>query len=293
MNDIQNPTQQTLTPAYLLKESYRLYAEKFWAMFRIALVPALLAYLWRYFFRFATHQMAVAGWIGFESGKYALLIATGWIDGAFYWVVSSFFFAAVATTVLRVADEESPAISDAFTQARIRIGALATGALLCWTVFWMGQAVAAYAMTDALNRLHFNPGFYAMTAIFYIPPLLLAGLLSRLALTVPVLMDKPATSLKEAMRSSVKKTEGWELFFMMFVVKSAILAFGLYWLAHHGLDWLWQRHMLTQTTYPWFARALYICIAAAVESPMFIAGSILYRDSNSSREKAFSATAFE
>jgi hypothetical protein len=132
-----------------------------------------------------------------------------------------------------------------------------------------------------------------MVAVLSIPTLLLAGLLSRLALTVPVLMDKPDVSLKEALRTSVKKTEGWELFFMMFLVKSAILGLGLYWLVNHGLDWLWQRHMLTQTTYPWFARALYICIAAAVESPMFIAGSILYRDASSSREKVLSAAAIE
>lgn len=293
MKDIENSTQQTLTPAYLLKESYRLYGEKFWALFRIALVPALLAYLWRYFVRFATHQMAVAGWIGFESGKFALLIATGWINGAFYWVVSSFFFAAVATTVLGVADKESPAISDAFTQARIRIGALTTAALLGWTVFWLARAVAAYPMTDAIDRLQQHLGFYATMAILSIPSLLLACLLSRLALTIPMLMDKPAASLKEAMRTSVKKTEGWELFFMMFLVKSAILALGLSWLVNHGLDWLWQRQMLTQTTYPWFSQALYICIAAAVESPIFIACSILYRDSSLSREKALSATALK
>jgi hypothetical protein len=293
MNDIENPTQQPLTPAYLLKESYGLYGEKFWALFRIALVPALLAYLWRYFFRFAIRQMMVADWIGFDSGNFARLIATEWINGSFYWVVNSFFFAAVATTVLGVADKENPAVSDAFTQARARIGALTVTALLCWTIFWMGRAVANYALTNALNRLHLRPGFYVLETIFYTAPLLLAGLLSRLALTVPVLMDKPTASLKEAMGTSVKKTEGWELFFMMFLVKSALLALGLYWLANHGLDWLWQRHMLTQTTYPWFARALYICIAAAVESPMFIAFSVLYRDSSSSREKALSAAAIE
>ena len=293
MNDIENPTQQPLTPAYLLKESYGLYGEKFWALFRIALVPAVLAYLWRYIFQLVVHQMAVAGWIGFESGKFALLIATGWIDGAFYWVVSSFFFAAVATTVLGVAGKDSPAVSDAFTQARARLGVLAAGALLCWTVFWLGRAVATYGLMNALDRLSLRLGFYATVAVLSIPSLLLAGLLARLALTVPVLMDKPTASLKEAMGTSVKKTEGWELFFMMFLVKSAILALGLYWLANHGLDWLWQRHMLTQTTYPWFARALYICIAAAVESPMFIAFSVLYRDSSSSREKALSAAAIE
>lgn len=293
MNDIENPMQRALAPTDLLKESYRLYGEKFWTLFRIALVPALLAYLWHYFFRFVALQMSAAGWIGFKSGKLALVIAMGWIGDAFYWIVSSFFFAAVAATLLGVAGKENPAISDAFTQARARIGTLTTVALLCWTVFWLGRAVAGYAMMGALDRLHFNPGFYVMVAILSIPSVLLAGLLARLSLTVPVLVDKPTASLKEALRTSVEKTEGWELFFMMFLVKSTILVLGLNWLVNHGLDWLWQRHLLTQTTYPWLARALYIYIAATVESPMFIACSILYRDSSLWREKAFSATAFE
>ena len=80
---------------------------------------------------------------------------------------------------------------------------------------------------------------------------------------------------------------------MMFLVKSAILVFALVWLGDHGLDWLWQRGMLTQTTYPWAAQAFYICVAAAVESPLFIALSILYRDSSLSRVEALSAAAIE
>src|SRR5215831_7693736 len=293
MSDIDNSTKRTLDRAYLLKQSYGLYSKKFWTLFRIALVPALLAYLWHYFFRFVARQMSAAGWLGFKSGKLALVIAMGWIGDGFYWIVSSFFFAAVAATLLGEADKENPAISDAFTQARARIGALTALALLCWTVFWLGRAVAGYAMMGALDRLHFDPGFYAMVAILSIPSVLLAGLLARLALSIPVMMDQPATSLKEALRTSVEKTEGWELFFMMFLVKSTIVGLGLSWLVNHGLDWLWQRGMLTQTTFPWFSRAVYICVAAAVESPLFIAFSLLYRDSSLPREEALSATAFE
>ena len=292
-SNLEQPIVRTLTWGSVLAQSYGLYRERFWRLFRIALLPALLAYLWRYFFRLMAQQMAVAGWIGFKSGKFALLIAMGWIDGAFYSTVSSFFFAAVATTVLRVSREEKPAISDAFTQARIRIGALTVVALLCWTIFWLGRAVAGYALLAALHRLQLDPGFYAMVAILSIPSLLLAGLLSRLALTVPVLMDKPAASLKEALRTSMKETEGWELFFMMFLVKSAVAGFCLYWLGDYGLDSLWQHNMLTETTFPWAQQTLYISIAAAVESPLFIAFSILYRDSSLTQVEALSATATE
>ena len=78
---------------------------------------------------------------------------------------------------------------------------------------------------------------------------------------------------------------------MMFLAKSAILVLAFIWLENHGLDWLWQRGVLTQTTYPWAARAFYICIAAALESPLFIAFSLLYRDSSLSEVETLSATA--
>ena len=123
MSDIENSAQRRVTWAYLLGRSYALYCEEFWAFFRIALLPALLAYLWRYIYRLVIDQMAVAGWIGFGAGRFALLIATGWINGAFYWVVSSLLSCRRRYHCFRrSADENRPTISDAFTQARARIG---------------------------------------------------------------------------------------------------------------------------------------------------------------------------
>jgi hypothetical protein len=43
----------------------------------------------------------------------------------------------------------------------------------------------------------------------------------------------------------------------------------------------------------WAAQAFYICIAATLESPLFIAFSILYRDSSLSQVEALSATAIK
>jgi hypothetical protein len=292
-----NPYQQAVQPVtwnFLLTQSYGLYRKRFWRLFCVALLPALLAYLWRYVYHLAVRHLLKTGALVFPSKSYlAIVAALGWLDGAFYWIVSVFFFAAVATVVLGLSRKQQPAISDAFTQARARIGALTGVALLCWTIFWLGRAATTFALWSALDRLRLHPSFYAMALILSLPSLLLAGLLARLALTVPALMDQPEISIKEAMRASLKKTEGWELFFMMFLVKSAVLAFGLYWLVDYGLDWLWQRAVLTQSIYPWFSQAFYICIAAAVESPLFIAFSMLYRDSRVTEVEALSAAAIE
>ena len=122
-----------------------------------------------------------------------------------------------------------------------------------------------------------------------VPLLLLAGLLSRLGLTIPVLMHEPDTGLGRAVRISLRDTENWEPFFMMFLVKSALLAFGMYWLSGLGLGWLWRHGVLNNTTYPWVSQAFRIAIAAALESPLFIAFSVLYRDTCVTREDALPA----
>jgi hypothetical protein len=292
-SNLDKPTRRTLTWTSLLTQSYGLYRESFWKLFRIALLPALLAYLWRYGYRLALHEFAVRGWISFQSGGFALLIASGWFNGAFYWVVSSFFFAAVASNVLVTTDEEKPAISDAFTRARARLSAVTVAALLSWTIFWLGRATASFALWSVMDRLRMRLGYYGMTLIFSISFLLLAGLLSRLGLVIPVLMDKPGASLTEALKTSVRITEGWEPFFMMFLAKSAILGYGFYWLGDYALGWLWQHGSLNATTYPWAAQTLYISLAAALESPLFIAFSILYRESSMLEKEALSATTVE
>jgi hypothetical protein len=120
---------------------------------------------------------------------------------------------------------------------------------------------------------------------------LICGLLSRLGLAIPLLIDDPGSSLSSALRNSIRKTEDWEPFFMLFLIKSAIAGFAFYWLADQALSWLWQRSILTATLYPWVAPLVYISLAAALETPLFIAFSILYREKTRPKEEVISATA--
>lgn len=287
-----NPQPLEKKPAWsdLLAQSYRLDGERFWTLFRIALLPAALACFWPYVQRIGVRQLWGMGWIGFGSpGKFAVLVASGWVDGAFYWTLSGFFFAAVASNILADPDKPMPPFSDAYTQARNRIGLVMVVAMICWTLFWIGRAAGIFALFGLLDRLRVRPGFYGTMLLVSVPLLLLAGLLSRLGLTIPVLMHEPDTGLGRAVRISLRDTENWEPFFMMFLVKSALLAFGMYWLSGLGLGWLWRHGVLNNTTYPWVSQAFRIAIAAALESPLFIAFSVLYRDTCVTREDALPA----
>lgn len=260
-------------------------------LFRMALLPAVLAYGWSSLYRIVFRQL---GLLGFGSpGQMAAGVAAGWVIGAFYWTISGFFFAVVAASILAKADEEIAPFTDAFTLARSRIGAVVAMALICWTLFWMGRSAAGFAVLGLLRLFPQRPGFYATRLLFSLPLFLLVGPLSRLGLTIPGLMCEPTASLKQALRTSLQKTENWEFFFMMFLAKSAGVGYFLFWFGNQGLGWLWQRGVLNETSYPWIAQTVYISIAAALESPLFIAFSLLYRDSGRQREGTLTAAVVE
>jgi hypothetical protein len=103
MNDLEfetlAPQEQKLSWSYVLSRSYGLYAEHFWTYFRIALVPSLMAYAFRYFERPASHYFLRSGFSPTFSPKWlTFAISIAWIEGAVYWAISAFFFAAIAST---------------------------------------------------------------------------------------------------------------------------------------------------------------------------------------------------
>src|SRR5216684_8128936 len=119
------PNENKPTWSDLLAESYRLYGQRFWTMFTMALVPASLAYFSPYFCRFAIRQLIGALNIRYfppTPGTYAMFALSGWLEGACYWALSGFFFAAVASNILRDEGDTMLPLSDGYTKARRRVG---------------------------------------------------------------------------------------------------------------------------------------------------------------------------
>lgn len=298
---LEGPKPHTLTWGFLFSESYSLYRERFWKLFGIALLPYVLAYVASFFFSFAYQQLQQLGIVTFPPppgaalvGLYAATYLLGWIQGALYWGISGFFFAAVASNTLSGGNEAGPAISDAFTSARERIGAITGVALICWTLFWLGQSVARFALLQLMNRLAPHRGSYGVIVLQLLDivvSLMLAGLLSRFGLTIPRLIHERASSLGTALRFSFSKTEDWEPFFMVFLAKSAILGYAVFSLASYAFRWLLHNGTLTRTTFPWAANAAYVAIIAALAPPLFIAFSLLYREVTQPEEGSLSAIA--
>jgi hypothetical protein len=294
---------RTLSWGDLLLRTYRLYRERFWAFFRMAFLPASLAYLFTQIWwiwvrpslmsaltrllpkgltpipaRFRIEDLARflklghAPWYNFflNPGNVA-----GFLEGAVYWLLSAFLFAAVATNVLEDGESKARPLADAYSAARERLGPILIASLLAWTCYTISRLIGGFAVWKI--SVAFRLGTISASLLSVLPLVLICGLLSRVGLVIPRLIDHEEDSLASAIRTSIRQSEDWEPFFMLFVIKSAILGYALYWLARNGLEWLWQKGALSDALDLWVYRLVYISIAAALETPLFIAFSLLYR----------------
>jgi hypothetical protein len=171
-------------------------------------------------------------------------------------------------------------VADAYTLPRTRLGAIVAIALLTWTLFWLGRTLAGFVIAgfSRPSPLSLMKHAWLATGLYRLLLLLLAGLICKFALAIPELIHDLTLSAGSVMKRSLQRTENWELFFMGFLIKSAIVGYGAYWITDKGLDWLWSNWTYSKAIFPWIERAVYIGIAAALESPLFIACSVLAQE---------------
>lgn len=275
---VQDPNAKTVTWKLVLTRTYELYAAKFWTYFRIAVIPAVLAYAFSYLARMGTLRLLRGGILPFLSGKWiALSVLLSWATSVVYWAISAFFFAAIAANFATEDGSSLPAVADAYTLPRKRIGSIAMVAFTTCTLFLVGRVVAGLAIWQLLKIFRVGvQDFWTLTIALGVMFLMLATLICKFGLAIPELMHNGQSSVGSAMKRSLKETQGWEVFFMMFLAKSAAIGYGIYWIAGLGLDWLWQHWTLNLNSFSWVQWSVYIFIAAIVETPLFIAFSVLY-----------------
>ncbi len=275
---VQDPNARTVTWKLVLARTYQLYAQKFWAYFRIAIVPAAIAYGFNYLSRTVVRNLARNGFFTVYGAKsLAAVTAIQWTRSIIFWIISAFFFAAIAATFVLEGPDGPPAVADAYTLPRRRLGAVAVVALVTGTLFYVGRALAGLAVFNLLDRIaprNYWAGFCGFGLMF----LALATLLCKFGLAIPKLMHSPGSTAGSAMKKSLKETEGWEVFFAMFLLKSAAIGYGIYWVANKGLDLFWQHTTVSANAYNWIQSSVYIFIAAVVETPLFIAFAVLYTE---------------
>lgn len=299
--EMSSVDRHQLTWGFLLAQTYQLYAQRFWIFFRIGVPPALVVYLLGQGVRSFIRYLLLHGLLNLDQVSIDVwAVVIDFVSGALYWLVSTIYFAAIAVNVLEDAEHELKPwrsktpfefMTNAYYKVRQRFGSLLAVGCFTWILFFLGRAVISLAMFPLVSRLLARPGAYnhlaVLSLLFSVPILVFAGfLLSKLSLAVPELMDNFGMPVRESFRNSIRKTKGWESFFIFFVIKSGVAAYIIYWVVQRGLSELWNRTQMSESFYYWLASAVYIAIAAMVESPLFIAFSILYRESNITGQEA-------
>ncbi len=273
------PSAHKLAWSSVIARTYSFYSSNFWSYFRIAIVPAVAAYFFQYFMHLLSLRLTRSGMFLFPSAKFlAVVVALGWLTGAGFWIISAFFLAAVSANFAGAQAEAAPALADAYTLPRKRVGAVLAIAMLTWTLFWLGRSLAGLALFGFFRHLDPRKYYWTLTGLFGVMLVLVAGLISKFGLAIPELMDDLTLSPGDAIKRSWRRTAGCELFFMMFLIKSAILGYFAYWITGYALSWIWQHWTYGPEFYSWIEWGIYICIAAALESPFFIAFSVLSRE---------------
>ena len=298
-------TQPSLPPqpppswTYIFSRSYTLYRQRFWAFFRIALLPLLIANMFTQAWRVGIGELVRRGIVTFNFRRLSLKSLAVWLIFPFvqqgvYWLISTVFFAAVASNVLGREEDDpggnSTLPADAYSTVRQRLGAIVTLGLITWPLMYFGRTALVLAILGLELRLKIHRLDPVFTAAAIVAPIVPAGLLlSRFALAIPALMEDPSISYEEAIRSSLERTVGWTGFVVIFLSKSAILGYMVYWLTDYAMEMLGQRWTLSDTLYSWTTWAIYLGLAAILESPLFIAFSVLHKELKNKREGALSA----
>ena len=289
------PISQKPSWSSLLSTIYGLYQEHFWAFLRISLPIALLAYLFKQAERPLVHDLynllsANVGprWPDKPYIYLTVVTALGLAEGGVYWILSTILFGAISEKVMQhdQQSEDTP-LSDAYSYVRRRLKALLAFGIVTWVPFFLLRALASFAGFKLLGLLRIKLSQSLISfVIISLPLLIVAGLFSRIGLAVPELMDNAAISVRQAIRNSLRKTEDWEPFFMFFLTKSAIVGYGVYWVAERGFHLLWSRTTLSPSAYYWITWGIYVCLFALLASPLFIAFTTLYCETAKVKQEA-------
>ena len=275
----------------LVRHTSALYQSRFGTFFLIALPPAVLAYLCQFIQRAVVHVVWASGWMPPRpSVSYSLVVtAVALFEGALYWVIGGFLFAAIASNVLRGPGGADTPVTTAYGVAGRRLGTVAAVTLVIWALFLAGRGILCFAALSIVERLHLlqNPAVVTTASTLVLLPL--CGLLSRLGLAIPVLMDDRDASLSQSLRRSIAKTENWEVFFMALVAATELVRYAADWLVKLALTDLADRGLLQVDAHPWVQSLSYVAISAIVVTPIFIAFALLYRESRATEEIVLSS----
>jgi|GEM_PF-5732487 hypothetical protein len=197
------------------------------------------------------------------------------------WILMIIAYAALSANILAKSTiQHAGAISTSYASALARLGPLVKIGMFTFAAAVAGYAIlAACASGIAFSSLIPGQDRYVVLEIILLGGFASwTGFLSRVALSVPLLIDKDneARGAVNAMRWSIKISEGYELFFLLVVYQAFLLNIVGPWLGKLGLYYLWTRNSISSNSYVWLGHSVEALFLIAVETLIFVAFTGLY-----------------
>jgi len=207
-------------------------------------------------------------------------LAVRLIEVGLPWTLTTLAYAAVSANILIKSPTSGRAISDSYSSARERLGPLFRVGLITFVAMIAGYAISS-ACSFVIGFSSFVPKqFRLMTfeVLLAVCVILWAGLLSRAALSAPILMtsDDRTQGAWDAIKKSIKMSEGYEPFFIFLVAQTLLLSFLGPWLGREVLLQLWLRSSVSANAYKWIGYSLDALLPAAIETFAFVGFTVLY-----------------
>lgn len=198
------------------------------------------------------------------------------------WVLTTIAYAAVSANILVKSPASERAISDSYSSARERLGPLSRVGLITFAAMVAGYAISS-ACAFVLGFSSFVSKQYRLVTLEVVMAgglILWASLLSRAALSVPILMtsDNWALGAWGAIKKSIKMSDGYEPYFILLVAQTLLLSFFGPWMGRQMLLQLWSRGAVSANAYEWIGYSLDALLPAAIETFAFVGFTVLYME---------------
>lgn len=274
----------------VLQRSYSLFRSGFWRHFMTAWPPSVLAVL-----VYAAGDAVIRDI--FSSVRYAgaefqrrLLVASlealpvRFLEFGLPWIFTAFAFAALSSRLLQASSENQRRIVDAYSLVRDRLRPIVAVGLITFVLTILGGGISIFCAL-ALGGNKLVPPEYRFLAVQAVLWASFGGcliLVSRLALSIPCIMDDLNATAWRAIRTSFRLSVGYERLFLVFAAQTIGISFLIRFLDNAVSFVLWRNGITIPpayfSAYLWSLRGLYSVFAAVVETSIFIGFTVLYME---------------
>ena len=259
----------------------RLCKQHFWLFFQFTLpatmVSALVTQLARDQVREIARHLPRGAGLAQHQGEILQMGLLTYSSFALSWVVFSFSFAAISVVVLEIAKKSEPTFTKTMRSVCERKGVILGLSIVLFLGFILVEATVFavnLGVIYSLHRMNHKPSPFAVQMMSIVAYAIGALILSRLAVSVPVVVSEDC-SVRQSLFCSYELTQGkWiELASLLFksIVGGYIAAYLPFWLTR-----LFLARVSLPSWFSWLLLAFSIVGVSSVDIPMFVGFAALY-----------------